>query len=490
VLRIAAESPSPAQGCAEQGCEHERVGPLDVFCRTHDRFLPRWLNTRGWTGRILAGAVTSFTFGAFSLSAQLHRRFPLALLYAGIAAAVLLLPIRRFHITRRVAAAVWVVAVLGGGALLLWPNRYIPVVGTLFVTMAALFWVRYISRFAARRATALRSALPASDVAQRWVASSLATAPALVAVALTARSHRSWLIGIPRSWDGWLLALSLGAVTAGVALAAVVGILLGSRWAAHRAVPRLPFPRRPRPLRTPVQVSARLRRRGVSSIGALTMRAVARLEIAMVVVAFNLANVLRVSGWVAVCAAIRVANVLWRCAAILVLFLVASLADIVQMVGRGVIVAADATYNALRAVGIPLAGVSAAAATVVLTATRTERYLVAGSLNDLEVLVGSAAAGVVCLTIAWVFWSGRGLPEAIDSARHSLANVLPQAMVLVTLGGWVIGLPGTLGHGVVRVGGLTLALTGLLAGAVIGTMITGRSGELFDRTRPGAEEAV
>ncbi|HEV7679570.1 MAG TPA: hypothetical protein VGQ42_13475 [Candidatus Dormibacteraeota bacterium] len=503
LLRLGAEVPSPTLGCTLAECRHDRVSPLDLYCDTHDRFLPGLRKGDRWTRRITTSAALSATFAAFSLTAQTHRWVPMALLYACLAAAVLVLPLRRLPMTRRVAKmAVLAAFVIATGVLAL-PSRYLPVVGTLTVAGVALFWFAHVTRVTVTHGSSgivgrrrlrevLRKESPETDLPVEWVAASLATTPLLVALALTARSHRGWLLGIPRSWDAWLLALSFGALTGGIALAAVVSVFQSSS-SAHRFVkPLLGIPARPQAVRRQVILARRDRAPGlVGSIQAIVAEFAARVAISTVKVACIVANTTLAAIWVVFCMAVRVINYLHQRLVIFARYVIDTLKGTGRLLAQAAAVAARSTLRTVRIAGLPLAAVAAATVLLSLAATRTAQYLATGGVGDILAVAGCWAASLAVLTVAWFCWSGRGLHEVRQSASHSIRVALPQLLVLLTLGGWVVGLPGTLGHGVIHVGAFTLAMTAIVGAIVAFGAMSPEGRQRFELlSRPASDETA
>src|SRR6266516_2522569 len=104
------EQPARTEPCPQDNCDHSKTLATDLFCGSHDRFLPfaqRW-TTGSRRASIVAGA--ALIYGCFALAAQSGSWLPVFLVYALIGLAVVGLPLRVFPTTVRVAVAVWLVA--------------------------------------------------------------------------------------------------------------------------------------------------------------------------------------------------------------------------------------------------------------------------------------------------------------------------------------------------------------------------------------------
>jgi len=96
--------------CPEADCVGREILPTDLYCASHDRFLPlvrNWANGERITAIL---AVAAVIYGGFALSAELNSWLPIFLLYSMIGMGVVGLPLRLFPTTVRVAILIWVLA--------------------------------------------------------------------------------------------------------------------------------------------------------------------------------------------------------------------------------------------------------------------------------------------------------------------------------------------------------------------------------------------
>jgi hypothetical protein len=122
---------------------------------------------------------------------------------------------------------------------------------------------------------------------------------------------------------------------------------------------------------------------------------------------------------------------------------------------------------AMVAAGLPVAALLLAAALVSESAGETRRYLISGSLVALLHFGVLAILGITALTTAWITLASQGLRLSLRSAGRSASITGPYALLLVAAGGWIVGLPGTFGHGRIHVGWVTLVSTSALAVAFV-----------------------
>lgn len=130
-------------------------------------------------------------------------------------------------------------------------------------------------------------------------------------------------------------------------------------------------------------------------------------------------------------------------------------------------IAARTTGLALRSccgtlllVGVPLALLTGAAWLAIVSAEETRHYLTQGAIAALGELSVANAIALLFLTGAWISLAGLNrLRISVRSAADAAPLTSSYALLLVAIGGWVVGLPGTLGYGVIHVGWVTAGST-------------------------------
>jgi hypothetical protein len=108
-LRLGDEGPEPTVGCPAADCDTADMTAVDVYCRTHERFLPWVSDTPGRLRPVGVNLVRAAVCGAFVLTASLDSALPVALVGVGVGAAVVALPLRRYPTGVRFVNLLWAV---------------------------------------------------------------------------------------------------------------------------------------------------------------------------------------------------------------------------------------------------------------------------------------------------------------------------------------------------------------------------------------------
>jgi hypothetical protein len=117
----------------------------------------------------------------------------------------------------------------------------------------------------------------------------------------------------------------------------------------------------------------------------------------------------------------------------------------------------------------PLAAIAASAWLVTASAQQTQNYLTRGSLSALGEFSALDTLATLLLAAAWIQSTAQSVREGWKSAGRSATIGGPYALLLISAGGWLVGIPGTLGYGVIHVGWVTAASTIMLATAFLWT---------------------
>ena len=78
---------------------------------------------------------------------------------------------------------------------------------------------------------------------------------------------------------------------------------------------------------------------------------------------------------------------------------------------------------------------------------------------------------VALLTLTWMLLCGLPARVTLPSANRTLTIAGANGLILLAIGGWVLGLAGTLGHGVIRVGWVTVGASMMLVTAGVWSRI-------------------
>ncbi|MFB8774860.1 hypothetical protein [Streptomyces broussonetiae] len=483
-LLLGAETPLAPHGCSTPegrtaDCDARTIKVSDLYCRSHDAFLPlrnirkpeHLLNPVGLLPRLLtAGLLWTAQFGS---------PYPLWALAFLLAAAVLLLPLRRWAVTWRTAAVGWLVTcVLVVAAR--WTSHEVDRAAstTLLMLGSVAVAVRCAgeattgaSTRALREASARRAATavtpgpnPARGTrAAGMIAATLAPVPAaLLFLAVRHLAPDHWLAELP-GWAWHWIALAAPTAVAGALLATLVAGALQGAGRIDRHVTRLtrPVPKPRRPVWTyPVRGQ---NTHGTRDLAARLTRVCLRvgehtLDAFLKASAFA-TGVLLAFGHLCLASLRAVAEWLWRQAVLLVRRTALSLLMAKDTLGETVPVAFVSAGTTLRTVALPLAGLAVAGVSLAALANEVPSYLVDGRLTVLGSALAATACAVLGITAAWIGLAGQPVRDSLDSARHSAETALPHILLTAALTGWAISLPTWLGFGHITPGWLTYTLT-------------------------------
>jgi hypothetical protein len=124
-------------------------------------------------------------------------------------------------------------------------------------------------------------------------------------------------------------------------------------------------------------------------------------------------------------------------------------------------------FHSVVTAGLPVAALFTGSGLTLAAAAETRHYLIAGSMIALLRLISFAVLGILALTTAWIMLASQPISVSLRSAGRSASVAGPYALLLVAVGGWLVGVPGTLGYGRIHVGWVTLVSTTFLAGAFV-----------------------
>ncbi|HET8659239.1 MAG TPA: hypothetical protein VFM55_09605 [Micromonosporaceae bacterium] len=408
---------------------------------------------------------------AFLVAAYWGAAFPILLVGSAVGAAVVGLPLRHFTLTARFAVVTWLVASLLMFALVA-TSVGTQQVAALYVSLAILLLAALHLgllcmaggpgqvRSSATTATRSRSSRIPGVVA----AAGAATPAAIIAYGITSAAQAAW----PMRLDGQqriLVLVMLSGVTTSLFVAAVYGLLHGGH-RVNRVVGRLV--RQPSP---PRRLSWAFRRRSTKprrrdgvldvigyAFGMFVYRIVQGLVAALRTAAQFVRKMLYFTAWTIV-ATVNWAH-RWMVRARRRLF--AALVEALTVLRSAAVVGTRSSCHTGRVVLLPLAILATAA---LLTAAWAEQSLVYLEKGSLLALAESAAAGslaVGLLTAVWMLLSDLPRQATSPSAGRTLTISGANGLILVAVGGWALGLPGTLGYGVIRVGWVTSVATTIL----------------------------
>lgn len=486
-LRLGRERPVVTSGCPEGDCAPGPIAAHDVYCRTHDRLLPFSASAPTRTRTLVVNLLRALVCGVFSVSAQTANPLPMTVLVALAGAAVLGLPLRHYAVGRATALVWWALA-CGVCTLAAATGTHAHrIIGTVCLALLASALTAWTSATLTDRAAGGRahrthrtreprpSGSPADRFADRnadrsdgraagWIASAMATVPATLLSALVlARGPSGWLTPLPEVRD-WLLVAAAGGL-AGAALAALLAGALDGWGRVDPRTAQAPLPRRPAPLRwrpADRRWHGAPPRSFAGRVKALVLEFRHQLLAAALRVLSFAVDISRLTGHYAAASVVLLLNLLYRQTVLLGRRARMTALCAAHLTGRAAVLLLTALPRGVRTILVPPAALVTAASLVPMTAGLTTDFLTDGGFGRLGAAVLGALACVVLWTVAWAASTGESFTRTGESALRTAGLALPHAVLLTTVGGWVLGLPGTLGHGRIHVGPLTLALTVLV----------------------------
>lgn len=439
-------------GCTASDCDSRTMEITDVFCVTHDQFVP--------FGR-LPGVIRGFllitwaaaTCLAFPLGVIYQSPLPVFAVSAVAGGAILILPLRLLWPERTIWAICWVllVSVLFASD----PTNPMPAfheVGSLVAAVTVVVWV-------VRFDLAVRDVLLA-DVewsSTRWRSGAPGLLAFLVGVVLLLASLA---LPIPVAYDqlaplGDLRDVWLTAATwaTGAGLFAIAGVAAIDGFRALKR-PFLRKPERPWRISSPSRLVASggtLYRDPFSRMGRVLARGMARTALMLARLAVRLLN-----------AMIRTVYLLTVAVVGLVNWLVGWLVSCYSLVRDTLIICFRAAWIATKLILIPTAGVVGGAASLAWFTEAAIGYSELSQAHLIGRMLLFATTGWCSLTVSWLAVCRIPLRRAISSAWRSGSLELAIVIAVVFSGGWLVGSWGLWGHGPIRSGILTFVATGLL----------------------------
>lgn len=464
--------------CGQGDCRRDQLLPTDLYCVTHDRFLPlvaSWANGARVAAVLVMAAVV---YGCFALAAEVNSWLPLFLLYALIGLAVVGLPLRWFRVTAGATALIWAAACAIALAYHAFGDHS-RVVTTTILLLAAGCGVGLEAGMMALGAVFTDEPADGGRDAPRAVQAAVTgTLTAAGTAGLLALSFIfvPKILSLRGSWSVVVAVVFLLVMLAlGLMVAVVAGLVDG---AVHVSTdtPRVPPWTGPGPRRWHAIRSVIVRRRVRTMwdrIGEVLRRSLIRLADAVrsvaVASARMIANILIAAVRIVVNSALAGVNLAVKFIVVLLRVIISGIASAFRTLVDATELAVAALTRTLIGGAFPVAALVTAAGLTLAAAGQTRTYLVSGSLMSLLLFGALAAAGLATLTATWITLATQHVSWSLRSARRSASITAPYVLLVVAAGGWVVGLPGTLGYGRIHVGWVTLVSTGILGLALVWT---------------------
>ncbi|MEU4294982.1 hypothetical protein AB0E63_42735 [Kribbella sp. NPDC026596] len=476
LLQLGDEQPVPRQGCWAGDCTEPEESPVDLYCAKHERVIPgSRINVGPRTRTFILNLLRFAICGAVLLAAGIGTSIPLFALFVVAGIAVGAGSLHRFPMTVKVVIGAWLLACLVAALLpLLSPG----VESILRAVLAGLVLV-----LAVIHAGAFAWATQGSyGGAAAITVGAFATVPAMA---------MGWVLTHPSvgfttvpSWvRHWLLIAMVTGVVGAMLVAAIAGAVLGQSKVNTEV--RAPLSARPAPWVVHWKTSAPRRSKRNPWEQAL-LKFEARAKYVVVAMVRGIANLLLRAAHIVQVFVVRLINWVHRQMVIAVRRLKAAVVGTFGVIGRAVVLGLTVAGRTSQVIVLPALAVAAGAAGVVFGSDYALRYLRGEGLDVLGPLAIAVAGGFVALTLLWMALSGLPFSESRDSWLRSALLAAPQLIVMFTLGGWVVGLPGLFGPGPITVGPVTITSTALLVAVFAWARWSGDDGEEQDETPPAA----
>jgi hypothetical protein len=440
-------------GCQLTDCDLAALSRVDVFCHSHEQFMPL-RNLSGLFRGVLLLVWAAGICWAFLLAAQVHSAVPVLLAAASVGVAVAALPLRYYpgiwlNVTIGWSIATVVCLVFAAGKA----GGSVTLVITAVTVAALAAWLIRLATAAFGYVTDPEQELTLGGVsAVVAVLLSAAVVPAgfvtiagyltAVLISPSAEVHHAALI------TPWWIAGGAGFFAAAVAALQAMGFVL-DRDARPIKLPRPPQRLTPPPAphrravsgpRDPFSQLAR-----TLSWFAVQFAHAVNLGLTM------LGNALLMLWHVLRVFAVSVLN--WLVGWVVCVFLM--LTDAVKVLIHAVRIAT-------RIVLIPVTGLVVGAWCMTSFSNSALRYLTTGAPAELMLLLAFGIGGAGSLAAIWMALCGLKLATSGSSALRSATVSAAWLLLVIAAGGWTIGLFGTFGHGPIRVGWATSTATAIL----------------------------
>lgn len=455
LLRLGEEEPTPSSGCRDELCDRPDVGPVDLYCPVHERLIPFSKVELGRTRWIVINLLRAAACGAVVLASWSANSIPLFVLFVSAGAVVAAAPLHRLPLTAKAAIGGWLIACLVAKVLPILGSAHESVVRAVVVAVVLVLAVVHAGAFAWSVQKTRDGAAPAVTVAAFAVVPAMALGWFLSNPSVGFTSVPDWL----RSW------LQIGMLTgvAGALLVAAIAGAVHGQARVNRSVTPLVMARA-----EPWQVDwkAAGHRGSRSARTSPWERALnefaSRAQVALVATARGVANLLLRAAHIIQVIVFRLINWGYRRLVMGIRRFAAAIAATGEVLAEAARLGATVLTRTGRVVLLPALMVSVGAAAASYGAEYQLRYLLGEGLMLLGPLALAIAAGLLALTVLWMSLSGVPLRVSVPSWAHTMSVAAPQVIVMFTLGGWIVGLPGTLGHGPIRLGPVTITSTVLL----------------------------
>ena len=472
LLALGAERATPRHGCHNDPCDKPELDPTDLYCKEHEKLIPFSQVNLGRARWFVINLVRAAVCGAVVLAALVESTIPLFVLFVVVGVVIGAAPLHRFPMTAKVAIVAWLLAGLVAGVLPLLSSTVESVVRAVLVGLVLMLavvhagayaWSVRRSRFGTAAAVTVAALAVVPAMATGWLLSN----PSVGFTSVPDRIRTWLLIGIATGAAGaMLIAAIAGAVTGQSRVDTLVKEIVSARATAWA-------------------VNWQAKARSVVGLAALQralMEFADRVRAVMVATARGMVNLLLRAAHIVQVVGCRLINWSYRQAVIALRRIAAAVVGTAEVLVRALLLGWLVAGRTSRVIVVPAVAVAAGAAAAVLGADYALRYLLDEGLGVLGPLALVAVGGLLALTLLWISLSGlpligpqdqQGRSGSVFSWGRSATISAPHLIVAFTLGGWIVGLPGTLGHGPIKLGPVTITSTVLLIAVLAWTWRSG-----------------
>lgn len=476
------ESPTAVEACRLNSCDRgSRPFVTDLYCPGHGRFLPLIAAPPGLRA-FVAVFSSLLIYGAFELTAQTDSWMPVYLVYSAIFLCFVAIPLRHFHRTATVASLIWVFGSLVPAISRVTPG-HIQVIMAAVIVVSASAVLTYCAIAGTSSVDSYRTPRRENRAIRRLIAAALIVAAWSALAGVLVRYSAHVLPGAESGLSTVALIIALICVAIAALIAGVSGAVLGVG-RVRTQVPRITNPGRPAwappNTRSPGARTYQAENALDTMLGTffwVMYLIVVAAGNALVIVGRVAAHGIALGGYALACAIIAVINLLIRIVILTARWARAAIVVTARMAWTAVITACRGMADSIVGVLVPSGALFGTPWLVLAMASQSRQYLRHGSIATLGLLVALLVVVSALLLGAWVILANQHPRESFSSAGRSIPITVGYGLVALLVGGLLLGIPGELGYGPIRLGVITFALLGI---AVIAVLLR-RTGRRTDR---------
>lgn len=472
------ETPTLVEVCRRDTCSRKPPLVTDLYCREHNIFLPLIASAVSVRGFIVISA-SLITYGFFEFAEQIRSPFPVYIIYTAIGLGFVLFPLRHFSRTATTASVLFIISCIAAVI-----SRAIGTHAQI-VTMAVLL----IIGIAAFALYTLGDAVDTGvRVSRRQELRALAVVVAIVFIvaagclvaSFALRLESSVLPGNENGIADVMLILAFALLALAVLILIISSLIVGVRY-VRSDVRGIPVPDPPRSITLPGRTSVTRGNYRQNTPGGIieTFSRVIYQVLALMVdvglaMARILANLLVRAAYEFVRLLINLLNLILRLIVLAARWVMSAAVTAVQVFRYAILIVWDSICFTVISFAIPVSALGITPWLLMAIADETLRYLRHGSLVLLRDLFALGLAAAALLVISFIILANQSLRESMRSFKDSAGPTFAYGSVVFVAGSWLLGIPGSLGHGHIHIGLLTISSTCLIAAAALLDIVTKR----------------